>query len=238
MSQHSEDLHAALSERFDYAEVRHSEWTDEVTLEVPPERLRDAALVLRDDEPFRFRQLIDLCGVDYLAYGDAEWMTEQATDSGFSRGVDRYDAGHDPDRESPRRFAVVIHLLSLEQNRRLRLRAYAPDPEFPVIDSVTDIWAAANWFEREAFDLYGIHFEGHPDLRRILTDYGFVGHPFRKDFPLTGNVEVRYDPSRGRVVYQPVSIEPRVLVPKVIRGSSRYPHTAEESEAGESRDNA
>ncbi|HYW92785.1 MAG TPA: NADH-quinone oxidoreductase subunit C [Gammaproteobacteria bacterium] len=238
MSQKTENLASALTEKFDYAEVRYSEWTDEVTMEVPPERLREASIALRDEEPFRFRQLIDLCGVDYLAYGDAEWMAEQATDSGFSRGVKRYDPDSDPDRESPKRFAVVIHLLSLEKNFRVRLRTYAPDPEFPVIDSVTDIWAAANWFEREAFDLYGIHFEGHPDLRRILTDYGFVGHPFRKDFPLSGHVEVRYDPERGRVVYQPVSIEPRVLVPKVIRGQSRYPHTAQDSTAEESQDNA
>ncbi|HYW92790.1 MAG TPA: NADH-quinone oxidoreductase subunit C [Gammaproteobacteria bacterium] len=238
MSRKTENLASALTEKFDYGDVRYSGWTDEVTMEVPAERLREASVALRDEEPFRFRQLIDLCGVDYLAYGDAEWMAEQATDSGFSRGVGRYDPGSDPDQESPRRFAVVIHLLSLEKNFRLRLRAYAPDPEFPVIDSVTDIWAAANWFEREAFDLYGIHFEGHPDLRRILTDYGFVGHPFRKDFPLSGHVEVRYDPERGRVVYQPVSIEPRVLVPKVIRGQSRYPHTAQDAQAEESQDNA
>jgi NADH-quinone oxidoreductase subunit C len=163
-----------------------------------------------------FEQLIDLCGVDYLTHGSAEWTTsEQATSTGFSRGVDRPDCP-EPGPVSDRRFAVVTHLLSQRHNRRLRLRVHAPgDP--PRVASLVDVWSSANWFEREAFDLFGILFEGHPDLRRILTDYGFIGHPFRKDFPLIGHVEMRYDPERGRVVYQPVTIEPRVLVPRVIR---------------------
>ena len=143
------------------------------------------------------------------------------TASGFSRGVSR--GGMDAATLPPgRRFAVVYHLLSVSFNRRVRLKAYCADDEHPVVDSVIDIWAGVDWFEREAFDLYGILFRGHPDLRRLLTDYGFIGHPFRKDFPLSGNVEVRYDPEKGRVVYQPVSIEPRVLVPKVIRHDNRY----------------
>jgi len=232
-------LTAALDKRFADGEASHDPLTDEVTLEVPVAQLRDTAVALRDEPELRFEQLIDLCGVDYLAYGDAEWTAEEATESGFGRGVDRYDPSQDEDLASPMRFAVVSHLLSLTHNHRLRLRVYASDPEFPVIDSVTDIWPAANWFEREAFDLYGIHFEGHPDLRRILTDYGFIGHPFRKDFPLWGHVEVRFDPERGRVVYQPVTIEPRILVPKVIRGESRYPASPEPSgQAEESGENA
>src|SRR5690606_16298541 len=173
-------------------------------------------------------QLIDLCGVDYLGFGRAEWDVSDVSSEGFSRGVEegtvgwlRY--GQKPSGEQPeRRFAAVVHLLSLHHNRRLRLRCFCADPALPVVSSLVEVWPGANWFEREAFDLYGIVFEGHPDLRRILTDYGFVGHPFRKDFPLIGNVEVRYDPERQRVVYQPVTIEPRVLVPRVIRDDSRW----------------
>ncbi len=170
--------------------------------------------------------MIDVCGVDYLAYGDAEWATDETTSTGFSRGVEANTAGRLPVLEEElstetlqkdRRFAAVYHLLSVSNNQRLRIKVFAPDEQLPVVPSVIDVWNGANWFEREAFDLYGIIFEGHPDLRRILTDYGFIGHPFRKDFPLSGNVEVSYDPEKQRVVYQPVSIEPRVLVPRVIR---------------------
>lgn len=190
----------------------------EITLVVPSEHLLGTAITLRDQEAFRFEVLIDVCGVDYAAYGRSEWATETATSTGFGRGVER-------DRpiacEDPERFAVVYHLLSLKHNRRLRLRVYTPGPQ-PTVDSVVEIWSGANWFEREAFDLYGILFRGHPDLRRILSDYGFVGYPFRKDFPLIGQVEMRYDPEQQRVVYEPVSIEPRTLVPKVIREDSRY----------------
>ena len=190
----------------------------ELTLVVPADRLLAVAWMLRDHEELRFEQLIDLCGVDYAAYGKAEWDTQGATTTGFGRGVDR---DQDLELDDPRRFAVACHLLSLVHNRRLRLRVYAGGAQ-PMVDSLIPVWATANWFEREAFDLFGILFRGHPDLRRILTDYGFVGHPFRKDFPISGHVEMRYDPAQGRVVYEPVSIEPRVLVPKTIREDSRY----------------
>ena len=191
---------------------------DELTLVVPADRLLDTALALRDAPEFRFEQMIDLCGVDYAAFGQSEWETEDASFTGFGRGVDCDLAIA---AEDPKRFAVAVHLLSLKHNRRLRLRVYAGGAQ-PMVDSLIPVWAAANWFEREAFDLYGILFRGHPDLRRILTDYGFVGYPFRKDFPLSGQVEMRYDAEQKRVVYEPVSIEPRVLVPKVIREDSRY----------------
>jgi NADH-quinone oxidoreductase subunit C len=190
----------------------------ELTLVVPAENLLAVCWILRDHETLRFEQLIDLCGIDYAAYGKAEWETAEASTTGFGRGVDRDQALAVGD---PRRFAVAYHLLSLVHNRRLRLRVYARAAA-PMVDSVIPVWASANWFEREAFDLFGVLFRGHPDLRRILTDYGFVGHPFRKDFPLSGQVEMRYDPQQRRVVYEPVSIEPRVLVPKVIREDSRY----------------
>ena len=163
----------------------------EVTVVVKQDNLLAAAALLRDAPELRFEQLIDLCGVDYLHYGDGAW--------------------------EDKRFAVVYHLLSITHNRRLRVRVFCDDDEFPVVDSVIGAWPSANWFEREAFDLFGIMFSGHPDLRRILTDYGFVGHPFRKDFPLSGNVEMRYDPDQQRVIYQPVTIEPREIVPRVIR---------------------
>jgi len=175
---------------------------------------------LRDAQELKFEMLMDLAGVDYLQYGRDDWETEGATRSGFSRARQAQSAPRAADEA--RRFAVVYNLLSITHNQRLRLKAVCPDTAEPVLDSVVDIWASANWFEREAFDLYGILFRGHPDLRRILTDYGFIGHPFRKDFPLSGNVEVQYDPERQRVVYQPVSITPRVLVPKVIRHDHRY----------------
>ena len=205
----------------------------ELTFEVPAARLVDACRVLRDDPGLRFEQLVDLTGVDYLHYGQVEWTTEAATRSGYSRGRglpsaaalagETSEPGRQADGGPPaRRFAVVYHLLSVSRNRRLRLRAWCDGIEPPVLDSVVDVWKAADWYEREAFDLFGILFRGHPDLRRILTDYGFVGHPFRKDFPLIGNVEVRYDAARGRVVYEPVGIEPRTLVPRVIRDDNRY----------------
>jgi NADH-quinone oxidoreductase subunit C len=146
---------------------------------------------LRDDPSLRFQEMIDLCGVDYSSYGEGTW-------------------------DGPR-FAVVVHLLSIQHNWRVRVRVFAPDDEMPIVDSITAIWRSANWFEREAFDLFGILFEGHGDLRRILTDYGFIGHPFRKDFPISGYVEMRYDPEQKRVIYQPVTIEPRENIPRVIR---------------------
>ena len=193
----------------------------ELTYEVPADRLLAAAAALRDAPLAKFEMCMDVCGVDYLEHGRAEWKTEDATSSGFSRGVAR-GAELDAPVAAGRRFAVVYHLLSVSLNHRLRLRVFCADDAEPMVDSVTGIWAGADWFERETFDLFGILFKGHPDLRRLLTDYGFIGHPFRKDFPLSGNVEVRYDPEKGRVVYQPVSIDPRVLVPKVIRHDNRY----------------
>lgn len=192
----------------------------ELTVDIKPAALKTMCLALRDAPEFQFNQLIDICGVDYLHYGLDDWQTTSATETGFSRGVTKKMLREDPPK--PNRFAVVYHLLSLPLNHRVRLRVNVPDEEQITVDSVMDIWPAANWYEREAFDLFGILFRGHPDLRRILTDYGFVGHPFRKDFPLIGKTEVRYDAALGRVVYEPVSIEPRVLEPKVIRHDSRY----------------
>ena len=199
----------------------------EVSLDVEPADWFATATALRDESGFD--TLVDVSGVDYLGYGADEWDTDVSSE-GFSRGVEGKGPGRFVWGESPngaaavpeRRFAAVAHLLSVEHNLRVRLRTFAADDDLPVVSSLTSIWPGADWFEREAFDLYGIVFEGHPDLRRILTDYGFVGHPFRKDFPLIGNVEVRYDAEKQRVIYEPVSIEPRVLVPRVIREDARY----------------
>lgn len=178
---------------------------DELTMVVQARDMLHVLRCLRDDPAFRFEQLMDLCGVDYSTYGSA--LCEGGV---YLRNDDVPDA-------YPLRFAIVYHLLSLTHNVRLRVRVFAEDNDLPVLDSVVGIWPCANWYEREAFDLYGIVFTGHPDLRRILTDYGFVGNPFRKDFPLSGHVEMRYDPEQQRVIYQPVSIEPRELVPRIIR---------------------
>jgi NADH-quinone oxidoreductase subunit C len=228
MADSIEGLAARLQERFGEALSACGTARGEVTIEVPVGRLLEVCQALRDEEEFAFAQLMDLCGVDYSTYGEAEWITTEAT-TGYSRGVEARTSGRmrfgDGVRErmskwAGPRFAVVLQLLSIAHNQRLRLRTYAEADEFPIVPSVTDIWNSADWYEREAFDLFGILFEGHPDLRRILTDYGFVGHPFRKDFPLIGNVEMRYDAAKQRVVYQPVSIEPRVLVPRVIRRSA------------------
>ena len=196
---------------------------NEITAELAAADLIAVATALRDEPAFRFSELIDLCGIDYLGYGQTEWDTETVSGTGFSRGVEGQAQGRFNWAErprgitQPRRFAVVIQLLSIAHNRRLRLRVFCEDDSLPMVPSLTLVWPGVNWFEREAFDLYGVLFDGHPDLRRILTDYGFVGHPFRKDFPLIGNVEVRYDPEQKRVIYEPVSIEPRVLVPRTIR---------------------
>ena len=192
----------------------------EIAYETDPGTLLGVCRTLRDAPDLKFEMLMDLAGIDYLHYGRDEWLTTDSTRSGFSRG--RFPQEAPPDPGAAGRFGVVYNLLSIAHNRRLRLKVKCPDSAEPGVDSVIDIWASANWFEREAFDLFGIVFRGHPDLRRILTDYGFIGHPFRKDFPLSGNVEVQYDPDRRRVVYRPVSIVPRVLVPKVIRHDHRY----------------
>jgi NADH-quinone oxidoreductase subunit C len=219
LTQLQNTLQAILPEHVQNLHHQH----DELTLEIKAEAWLSIASLLRDHPDTQFVQLMDVCGVDYLHYGLSEWATESATLDGFSRAVM-------PEQEHPKhwhkpRFAVVVHLLSLNFNYRLRVRIFAEGSPM-VVPSVISIWPAANWFERETFDLYGILFAGHPDLRRILTDYGFIGHPFRKDFPISGEVEVRYDATQSRVLYEPVEIEPRVLVPKVIREDNRYidPH--------------
>ncbi len=199
MSISNEKLVERLQNRFGDALKSCHVATDEVTIEILREQLLEICTALRDDTGLHFEQLIDLCGVDYLDYGEGAW-------------------------QGPR-FAVVYHLLSIQNNSRVRVRAFVDDDE-PRIDSVVDIWNCANWFEREAFDMFGILFDGHPDLRRLLTDYGFIGHPFRKDFPLLGHVEMRYDPERKRVVYEPVETEMRMIVPRVIRHDNRYEETA------------
>ncbi len=223
MTSSHETFAARLEKRFGENVVRVPSTCGELTFEVDKANLLDVATALRDEDDFGVDQLIDVCGVDYLTYGDDEWTTNTATDSGFSRGVDRRPVILDEsDTFDPRRFAVVYHLLSVANNLRLRLRVFTGDSNPPIVPSVVAVWNSANWFEREAFDLFGILFDGHPDLRRIMTDYGFIGHPFRKDFPLVGNVEVTYDEEKGRVVYQPVTIEDRTLVPRVIRDDNRY----------------
>jgi len=233
MTNRYETLAARIDERFGEQVTRVVSICGELTIEIDKGDLNEVATALRNEAEFGFEMLIDVCGVDYLSYGSDEWTTSSATGTGFSRGVERKPVILDEaDEFAPRRFAVVYHLLSLRHNFRLRLRAYTGTDNPPIIKSVVDIWNSANWFEREVFDLYGILFDGHPDLRRILTDYGFVGHPFRKDFPLIGNVEVSYDADKGRVAYQPVSIEPRTLVPKVIRNDNRYSADLKDSTDG------
>jgi len=199
-----------------------------VTIQVQVDDWLEVAQTLRDDPRFAFAQLTDLCGLDFLGYGQVEWETTDATHDGFSRGVEALGPGRFDWKDRPestdieQRFGVVVHLLSTANNTRVRMTTFAADEGFPVVPSLIEIWNSVNWYERETFDLFGIIFEGHPDLRRILTDYGFTGHPFRKDFPLIGNVTVRYDEEKGRVIYEPVEIEPRVLVPRVIRNDARY----------------
>jgi NADH-quinone oxidoreductase subunit C len=195
----TEQLAQALRAALGGSTVSISDALGEVTLVVKAAELLSVMTVLRDGDGLRFEQLIDVCGVDYSSYGREAWD------------------GTPPKGGAGGRFAVVYHLLSLTNNWRLRVRTFATDEEFPVVDSVINIWPSANWFERETFDLFGIIFTGHPDLRRILTDYGFIGHPFRKDFPISGNVEMRYDPDQQRVIYQPVSIEAREIVPRIVR---------------------
>lgn len=193
----------------------------ELTVEVRRDHLLDLCRTLRIQPALGFDLLVDVCGLDYLQYGLDDWQTQSATETGFSRGVTETMSLREASKK-PNRFAVVYHLLSTRNNHRLRLRVNIPKEVELIVDSIVDIWPAANWYEREAFDLFGILFRGHPDLRRLLTDYGFSGHPFRKDFPLIGKVEARYDGKQKRVVYEPVSIEPRILEPKVIRHDNRY----------------
>lgn len=189
---------------------------DELTIEVAPSRAIESFTKLK--EIIGFEQLIDICGVDYLSYGDANWETMAAANKGFSRGVfDFAEEESEEDLNKPRRFASVYHLISIARNLRIRVKVFPENTQMPIVPSVMSIWSCADWFERESFDLLGIIYEGHPDLRRLLTDYGFIGHPLRKDFPLVGQVEMRYDNEKGRVVYEPVTIENRVNVPRVIR---------------------
>ncbi len=223
MSDRIETLAARIDERFGEQVTRVESICGELTYELDKDDLVGIATALRTEGDFGFEMLMDVCGVDYLSFGSVEWTTESAAGSGYSRGVEREPVILDEaDQFPPKRFAVVYHLLSLHHNLRLRLRVFTGVDNPPVVKSVVDVWNSANWFEREAFDLFGILFDGNPDLRRILTDYGFIGHPFRKDFPLIGNVEVIYDADKGRVAYQPVSIEERTLVPRVIRDDNRY----------------
>lgn len=210
-----EKLQAELANHIHDLTVAHGE----ITLECDVANLKTLMLELRDVEAFSFDQLIDLCAVDYLLYGEYDWETDSATEKGFSRGVERQEARAYALNKP--RFAVVYHLLSTQKNQRVRVKVFV-DEKHLIVPSVHHLWKGANWFEREAYDLYGILFEGHPDLRRILTDYGFIGHPFRKDFPVSGHVEMRYDAKLQKVIYVPVDIVPRVLVPKVIRNDNRY----------------
>ncbi len=216
MSDYYQQLAKRVEDRLGSLGVKTRVLAGELTVEVSPEHLLKACERLRDEPEFGFEQLVDLCGLDYSVYGQGSLDTREFHLSS--------PAGEQHNRcqwEGPR-FAVVYHLLSVANNHRLRLRVFAPDDELPIVFSVIDIWNSADWYEREAFDLFGIVFDGHPDLRRLLTDYGFIGHPFRKDFPLSGNVEMRYNPEKERVVYEPVSIEPRNLVPHIIREDHRF----------------
>jgi len=236
MSNFKFDISKSLSEVFTDIDIVLTESDFGVTCTVPLDSWVEVAKTLRDHKSFQFEQCIDVCGVDYFTYGESEWQTDEVTSEGFSRGVHakgpgRFTWSERRQESMPNRFAVVAQLLSIKHNHRLTIKCFAPDEGMLMVPSLIDVWSGVNWFEREAFDLYGIIFKGHPDLRRILTDYGFIGHPFRKDFPLIGNVEVIYDEEKGRVVYQPVSIEPRVLVPKTIRRDSRYVETNKDQEA-------
>lgn len=219
-------LHTHLQQRFESLLQSCVIDRQEVTIEVPAQHLLTVCQALRDEPAFKFEQLIDVAGVDYSQYGLAQWQTQSSTASGFERGV-QANIEQRGEWNKPR-FAVVYHLLSITHNQRLRLRCFVAEDDMRIA-SVINIWPSADWFEREAFDLFGILFTDHPDLRRIMTDYGFVGHPFRKDFPMSGHVEVRYDAEQQRVVYEPVDIQPRVLVPKVIR---QIPYSSEDTDHG------
>lgn len=209
-------LKACIEKTLSHYDVTLIECVDCFAIETSVAHLYDLLKTLKEEPDLDFDMLIDVCGVDYSVYGQCDWETEEATFKGFSRGVQANQSS-----EAPIKLAVVYHLLSTTKNQRIRVKAHC-EGELPIVKSVCDLWAASDWFEREAYDLYGILFEGHHDLRRILTDYGFIGHPFRKSFPVSGHVEMRYDATEKRVVYEPVDIEPRVLVPKVIRDDCRY----------------
>lgn len=239
MSESLDAFASRLQARFGDARVEVALPRGEIGIEFSAADYHAGCMALRDE--FGFEVLVDLCGVDHMGYGSDEWDTDVSS-AGFSRGVEGRGVGRFgygevpaeqvaqpqavapmPEPDAARRFESVAQLLSIQHNRRLRVSVFCESDELPVLPSITDVWPGVNWFEREAFDLFGIIYQGHPDLRRILTDYGFIGHPFRKDFPLIGNVEVRYDPERKRVVYEPVtSVEPRVNVPRVVRDDARF----------------
>jgi NADH-quinone oxidoreductase subunit C len=219
MSARSEALAELIQARLGAAVTRRPSLPGELSFDLDTDTLLQSLTVLRDDPELRFEMLIDIAGVDYLDYGRSQWRTQASANNGFGRSVNRDGSGGS---HAGARFAAVYQLLSVSRNERVTVRAYCADAEEPSLPSVAGVYACANWFEREAFDLFGIFFHGHPDLRRILTDYGFIGHPFRKDFPLVGHVEVRYDEAKGRVVYEPVNIVERTLVPRVIRDDNRY----------------
>ncbi|MCC5792000.1 MAG: NADH-quinone oxidoreductase subunit C [Legionellaceae bacterium] len=215
----AEQLQQLIQQEFASEIMSLKQDCQEVTVEVDKRQVHSFLKKLREHTQCPFEQLIDLCAVDYLLYGEYDWETESASENGFSRAVERQHAKSQV--LSKPRFAVVYHLLSIHNNVRIRVKTFLSEDDL-IVDSVHDLWLGANWFEREAYDFYGILFNGHPDLRRILTDYGFIGHPFRKDFPLSGQVEMRYDARLRKVIYEPVDIEPRILVPKVIRSDNRY----------------
>jgi len=219
VSARSEALAELIQARLGAAAVRRPSLPGELVFDLDTAGLLQSLTVLRDDPELRFEMLIDIAGLDYLDYGRSQWRTQAAGNNGFGRSVNADGSGGS---HAGPRFAAVYQLLSVSRNERVTVRAFCADAEEPSLPSVAGVYACANWFEREAFDLFGIFFHGHPDLRRILTDYGFIGHPFRKDFPLVGHVEVRYDAAKGRVVYEPVNIVERTLVPRVIRDDNRY----------------
>jgi len=213
-----EQLNDLINEHLKSFEIVKTKHGSNFTLELKKEDLIEICTLLKENKALNFSMLIDLCGVDYLYYGIDDWKTTKATASGFSRAVQKNTIIPDPDEEyQKKRFAIIYHLLSIEKNWRIRLKTYTGNENPPTVKSVTGIWSAADWFEREAFDLFGIYFDGHLDLRRILTDYGFIGHPFRKDFPLSGNLEVFHDETEEKIKYRPVSITTRPGVPRVIR---------------------
>jgi len=225
IEQLAETLKTILGDQIDALNIDH----DQICIDIASDKLIEVSTVLRDNDAFQYQQLVDLCGIDYSQYGNNEWATDKSSATGFSRAVEPASHGHlifgeelAPTGPQKHRFATIYQLISYSLNHRVTLRVFAENEDFPMVESIVPVWNSANWYERESFDLFGIHYSGHPDLRRILTDYGFVGHPFRKDFPLIGHVEMRYDEEQKRVIYEPVSIEPRVLVPRVHRNDHRY----------------
>lgn len=225
INQLAEKLNNVLGDQIEATNIAHGQ----ITIDVSAANLISAATLLRDSEKLQFQQMVDLCGIDYSQYDNNEWATESTSATGFSRAVEPASHGHlifgdelEQTGTHKHRFATIYQFISYSLNHRVTMRVYAENDDFPMMESIVPVFNGADWYEREAFDLFGIHYSGHPDLRRILTDYGFVGHPFRKDFPLVGHVEMRYDEEQKRVIYEPVSIEPRVLVPRVSRADHRY----------------